>query len=170
MNPMTSGSNILKPSARSGWDRVCQILAILFALFVIEQDVETLLWDLRLMPDAGSLDTRFTRDLTQSDGTVVVTTIQSYSPLRQVGVVKGDHLRFDHVFDYIRRLRAGEKVGLTLKRAGQKSHQEVIAALRVQHTEEVGFDRDSIFLDLTSLFTALVGTFMVIRAQGRATA
>ena len=163
-----SEANAGKPVHRQV-PRPWQILALIFALFVIEQDVEFLLAHTHLMPWAGTLGANFQVAPEFGDGYVRVTALAPDSPLAAVGVSAGDHLRFDRSYDYLRPLWRGDSSHFTLDHQGVRSQHTVTAMADTARPENHGADAARIFLDLTSILPALIGAYMVLRSRGRST-
>lgn len=116
--------------------RLWQILALLFALFVIGQDTQMLLWHLQAMPNAGMLAAVFQQSPSFARGLVAVTQIMPDGPMATAGVERGDHLRFERTYDYIRPMRSGERSRFLLGHRGSQTQKTVQTVPRVASESE----------------------------------
>ena len=108
------------------WTGLLWIVALLFGVYAIEQDVEGLLHGLGLQSGAGRTGLLADPAPAFAPGYLKVEAVTAGSPMAQAGVAAGDFVRFDHVADYARHCRAGEAVGFTVDHAGQKRHVSVV--------------------------------------------
>jgi len=153
--------------------RVWQVVALLFAAYVILQQTEALLWDAHLVPQGGTLgaeQAQLRADPGYAPGFVVVTRVAPGSPLDRAGVLAGDHLRFDPIWDYLRYKRSGERLSLTLDHAGHRSRLDLVTVPRVPGAAETRGDLKTALFDLSNLIPALFGAFILGRSRGRVVA
>jgi hypothetical protein len=146
---------------------VFQVLALLLAVFVIEQDSELLLADTYRLPGAGTLGATLTAAPDFAPGYVAVSQVEPGGALARVGVQAGDHLRFDRVYDYLRPLWVGERAAYTLDHKGSRTHAAVAAAPDIASPRSARRDFMRIFLALTCLIVSIFGAYMVLRSGGR---
>src|SRR5215472_3927805 len=105
---MLEGEQPLARTRIVAWGRVWQVLALIFALYMVEQGVEAVLYGTHNQPGAGTLGLLDqAHDGGYAPGYVVVNQIEPGTPLARAGVSAGDHLRFDRTGDYLRTLRVG---------------------------------------------------------------
>ena len=146
---------------------IWQILALILACFVIEQDSELLLADLHLLPGLGTLGATFTTAADFAPGYVAVSQVEPGGALARAGVRAGDHLRFDRVYDYLRPLKAGEQAAFTFDHGGARTHAVVAATPDVASPRGARHDFMATFLALTCLIVSVFGAYMVLRGGGR---
>jgi len=146
---------------------VFQILALILACFVIEQDCELLLSDMHLLPGAGALGATLTPAADFSPGYAVVSQVEPGGALARAGVQAGDHLRFDRTIDYLRPLRAGEQAAYTLDHNGVRTRGAVAAAPDIASPSYARRDLMRTFFALTCLIVSIFGAYMVLRGGAR---
>jgi hypothetical protein len=147
------------------WARIWQVLAVVFALYIVEQDVEALLWSMHRLPGAGSLG----RDDRQSDGVdpgfgpgfLETRSVEPGSPIAKAGVSAGDHLRFDPAWRRLIYPRAGEIFHITVDHQGQRVQRDVVAVPRVKPPQATETS-DATFV-LVNLITGLFAVFILWR-------
>jgi hypothetical protein len=149
--------------------RVWQILALIFALYVLEQDGELLLAHTHFMPFAGTLGASFQPAPEFARGDVQVTAVVADGPMAAAGVRAGDHLHFDRTYDYLRPLWRGESSRFTLDEQGLRSERTARAVPDIGQMENRDTQAARIFLDLTSLLPALIGAYIVLLSRRRPT-
>lgn len=149
------------------WGRVVRVLALIFSIYVVEQAVEAVLWDTGNLPGAGFIGTEHTGFRPAPEcgaGCVRVDQVSPHSPLTNVGVVAGDHIRFDRTWDRDRHVQAGERLGFALRRGGWV-HRQVVAISRPKPDTRAS----SLYVryDLLSLATSIFGILILLRSGGR---
>ncbi|MEI9905430.1 MAG: hypothetical protein WDN06_16925 [Asticcacaulis sp.] len=141
----------------------------MLALFVLEQDVERMLWDAHIQPGAGKIGIHAQPVRFFGEGVVEVTAVDLDSPAVRAGLREGDHLRFDRVYDFDRRMmQLGEAVGLTRLDGIAPQHMVLVAAAPGPLSAEVVFSRE--LFSLSTIIPALFGAFILWRSRGRPSA
>lgn len=151
-------------SARMLWKWLGISLNTLLLLFAIASDVMEAV-SIFIEPAAvGDAGAQFHRVIIDGKREVTIKGLKSDSPLAARGFHDGDVVRFDHPWDDMRMLRAGEVVGLTQTRAGQPRRFEITVPEVKQTT--LG-DRIALNLNLlANLPLLLVSLFMLWRSRG----
>jgi len=149
--------------------RLWQVLALLLALYVIEQDVEAALWQARLVPGAGQLGAAAVNTPEFGDGVLTVSAVEAQGPAERAGVLKGDRIRFTPTFDYLRHLRGGERVRVRLDRDGARRDLVLTAAPRPMARRLADVDLFGVAYILSDTIPALIGAFILWRSRGQAT-
>ena len=156
----------LKPApARRGWSALIRILCLIYAAFVLVEDVGDALSYFNI-PPLGSLGAEIDRPRGR-DGFLDVVGVEPGGPFARAGVVVGDRVRLDRRYDYIRHLRPSEAVGLTLDHRGRTRHVQVEA---VPASPDVA-SADGLSLFLSSLacsIAAVIGAFILWRSRADA--
>ena len=156
-------------SAHSGWSRIWQVLALIFAFYVLEQDVEALLWSTHQMPAAGTLGVDNYHDLNGdpgfAPGFVKVDHVNPGSPLANSGVATGDHLRFDPVWKRLTSPKIGEVFRFTLDHEGRKSDRVATAVPQSAKPHDVEI-WDAVFV-LVNLVTGVFAAFILLQGGRR---
>ena len=151
----------------AGLGRLIQAICLVYAAFVIVEDVQQTLWTWPspLTAQAGTIGARYDDP---AGGFVVVGKLNPGGALADAGVVAGDRVRFDRFYDFFRRLKVGEPVGFTLLHGGRSSHHLVVARARTPkpHT---ALDRLGLLYNLATTLAALFGAFIVWRSRGNTT-
>ena len=147
--------------------RLIQALCLVYAAFVIVEDVQQTLWSLPnpLTAYAGTMGARYDDPV---GGFVVVGKLNAGGALADAGVVVGDRVRFDRFYDFFRRLKAGEPIGFTLVHAGRSSHHLVVARAKTPKPP-TDLDRLGLVYNLATTLAALFGAFIVWRSRGNTT-
>ncbi len=154
---------------RFSWLLVLRVLALLWTAIVIEQDVETLISYDRKMPYAGSLGWGLSLTPPLSPGFVDVVAVTPGGPFDRAGIKNGDRVGFDHTYDYTRRLRIGESVGLTVDHLGVRRHIVVTTVAPPLNPDPWAFITYDQGVALGNTVIALFGAFIVWRSRGRPT-
>ncbi|MGZ3305558.1 MAG: hypothetical protein ACXU8U_06825 [Asticcacaulis sp.] len=151
------------PAKTRAW--VWQVLGLILAFYILEQDVEYALLDMNLIPQSGALNATMRSAPDFGSGQVIVKAIEPGSPLPAAGVAVGDHIRFDRLIDFGRIYRVGEPIGFTLNHQGRLSHQ-VVQAVPYAETDarKVVYDFGFNLADIISL---LIGAFIIWRSRGK---
>jgi hypothetical protein len=156
----------------SAWFKIWQVLALILGLYVIEQDVEALLWSMHRLPAAGSVGLDPLHDTEGAPqfapGYVKANHVEPGSPLANAGLTIGDHLRYDPTWHRMLYPRVGEVFRVTIDHHGQKVSREVVAGPRSQAPSAVD-TADAIF-ELVNLITGLFAVFILWRGGGKAAA
>ncbi|MEO8927346.1 MAG: hypothetical protein ABI306_09305 [Caulobacteraceae bacterium] len=142
-----------------------RLIGLAFAAYVFATCFELVLWDAHRLPQAGTIgaeQAQFSAEPSAGPGFVRVREVSKGSPLDRAGVVAGDRLRFDPVFDYQRYRRVGETVHAVVDRAGHRSPVTLTAAPRAGAA-----DWEAVRLDLGNLIPAFFGAFILWRGRGR---
>ncbi len=165
-----TGTNTSSGARRiPAWLVVLQVLALVWTAVCAEQDIEHMMANARRLSDAGSLSLHFDITANTSPGFVGVTSVTPDSPLDRAGVQKGDHIRFDRSFDYIRRLRTGETVGATVDHNGARRHILLTAVARPPNPDPMAFITEDQGGAAASLAITLFGGLLIWRSRGRLT-
>ena len=141
-------------------------LCLIFAVYVIGQNAIDLASRTQLLPGAGTLGATVDATGNFDDGFVLVKKVKPGTPMALAGVVAGDQIRYDTVYDYRRRINVGEHMGFTVRHAGPLTHHNAI----VQPRTGVPTDWSSTFYAFTaSALAALFGTFILWRSRSMTT-
>jgi hypothetical protein len=148
---------------------VWQVLGLIFAIFVVEQDIEYTLRTAHLHPGSGVLGVTFTAAPKFAPGYLKLSAVAPNSPMAKAGAQVGDHIRFDRPADWQRPLRKDETLGLTLDHAGVQRHLVVttVTGDKVFSADDRAF---TLGLGLSNILPALVGGFIIWRSGGRGAA
>lgn len=149
------------------WGRLLQIAGLVCAAFMCAGQVMTLLVIVHAMPGVGDIgrERKIGGLKSPSPGTVFMNTVLPGSPLDQAGVKEGDQVTFDRPFDVSRYPHAGERIGLTVNRSGQKIH------LNVEATPVFGapFANRAVPEEIASIVSlimpAFLGLFVIARSR-----
>ncbi len=152
--------------ANKGWAWIWQVLGLVFAFYILEQDIEYQLLDLRLLPQAGTIGITQKPAPDLEPGQLVVTAVEPGSPLSATGVSVGDHIRYDRRLDFYRLKRVGEPVGFTLGHAGRQVHETVLAVPWPQDRTPLQLASDFGF-NLADMISTLIGAFILLRSRGK---
>lgn len=175
---MTTGTRIALNSGKDGpdakrsgfsWLATLRIILLLWALVCVEQDIEVLMQNAGVTPNLGSLGLSSSWTPSSPPGFSSVVNLRPDAPAARAGITVGDHLRFDRSYDYERRLRVGERVGVTVDHAGQRRHVVLTAAPASPPTSVwsvVTYDNGNA---LSCLIMVLFGGFFVWRGGRKAT-
>ena len=142
-------------------------IGLVLALYAAISLVEFMLWDAQRLPNAGTIgaeQAQFKAPSTEP-GFVTVLTVAEGSPLDRAGVVAGDKLRFDPVFDYLRYRRAGETASFVVDHGGHRSEKTVVAVARQGPP-----DWESVRFYLGNLVPTIFGAFIIWRSRRRSVA
>ncbi len=163
---MSESETSVTPSGpvRNIWVTVLQVLSLVCAFYILEQDVEAQLFIMNRLPNVAGLDADFTDAPDFGQGYVSVTKLGPRSPLPAQGVSAGDHIRFDFLPDSARLMSTGEPVGFTLDHLGHRSHHVVAA---VPGRPQRGLVSPDTALNLADMMSVLLAIFILIRAKGR---
>ena len=165
---MLEGEQPLARTRSVAWGRVWQVPALIFALYMVEQGVEAVLYATHNQPGAGTLGLLDqAHDGGFAPGYVVVNQIEPDTPLARAGVSAGDHLRFDRTGDYMRTLRVGETIGLTIDHGGRRVHRVLTAVPWLAKPQNQATATYLICQGLSVLVTALFAAFILWRSGGR---
>lgn len=146
---------------------IWRLIGLALALYAVVSLVEFMLWDAQRLPNAGTIgaeQAQFEASSTKP-GFVTVSMAAKGSPLDRAGVVSGDKLRFDPVYDYLRFRRAGETASFVIDRGGLRSAKTVVAVAR-----EGQPDWESVRFSLGNLIPTIFGAFIIWRSRRRAVA
>ena len=153
-------------AARLDW--IWRLAALVCAIYAVATCVEFVLWDAHLLPSAGTIgaeQAQFSPAPSAGPGFVQVGEIAKGSPLERAGVVAGDSLRFDPIFDYQRYRRAGETVKAVVDHGGKRAPQTFTAVPRTGAA-----DWEAVRFDLGNTIPAVFGLLILLRSRGRITA
>ena len=133
-----------QPAALSRASSVWRLLGLLLSVYAMVSLIEFILWDSNHLPGAGTIgaeQAQFAPAPKVGPGFVTVNSVARSSPLDLAGIVAGDRLRFDPVFDYLRYRRSGEVFHAVVDRAGQRSAVTLISVPRTAppHWQAVRF-------------------------------
>lgn len=145
--------------------KIWWVVLLVFSLYVLEQNVEAILFMNNLQPDAGFMGGELIGAPEFAPGYVTVTRVFPGGPLAQAGVVTGDHIRFDRTSDWQRKKKANEAVGLTLDHNGASSHVTVITVPRNGWANPTRWQ--ALIVAVANMMPALFGAFIVWRSRGR---
>ena len=149
---------------KSSWGWIWQVLGLILAVYIFEQDVEWTLLDLNLLPEAGTLAVTDAPAPELGPGQFVVKGFLPGSPLPGAGVAPGDHIRFDRLFDPGRIYRLNEPIGFTLNHRGRLSHLIVTAVpLNALNSVRLFYNLGFNLADVVSL---LIGALILLRSRG----
>jgi hypothetical protein len=148
------------------WGRFWQIVGLVAAIYVIEQDGEALLRDAGLLSPPGFEGADLQADATTPVGKLHVLQVAPGTAFANAGVTAGDRVLFDRPYDHIRRLSPGERVGFAVEHGAMRFHRDVEISTRPAPETAPIF---SLLYELSVLVPALLGTFMLLRSQGRLT-
>ncbi|HEX3570199.1 MAG TPA: hypothetical protein VHU44_05195 [Acidobacteriaceae bacterium] len=141
------------------------VLLVVFSLYVLEQSAEGILYFNNIQPNAGLTGGEFFAAPEFAPGYVAVSHVVDGGPLANAGIVRGDHLRFDRTYDWLRKKKANEAVGLTVDHNGAKSHVAVVTVPRTELTNPT--QRRTLLVGVASVMPALFAVFIVWRSRGR---
>lgn len=162
------GAGPANPSGLA-WAKVWQVLALIIGLYVLEQDIEALLWSTHRLPAAGTLGLDpihgGAADPAFSPGYLVVTHVEPGSPLAIAGVRDGDHLRFGQVWQRLVYPRAGDVFDVTVDQQGRRFQRQLVAARRAGPPSAVEM-ADAGF-EFVNVVTALFAVFILWRGGRR---
>ncbi|MGZ3304675.1 MAG: histidine kinase N-terminal 7TM domain-containing protein, partial [Asticcacaulis sp.] len=164
MNDVATGE-----TRRQDWLWLWRVLAMVWAVFVLEQDVENLMWSAQVEPGQGRMGAAVDRAKAEH-GYMPVLSAEPGGPFANAGIVAGDRVRFDHTFDYAREKFAGETIGLSVIHDGHERHTVITAAppVRTASLADILFSTDMLN-GFTCIIAALFGLFILWRGGGRAT-
>jgi hypothetical protein len=150
-----------------GW--TIQIVCLIYAAFVLFENIQECIWrwPTTLVGVAGSYDATFSEE-PDTSGFHTVDSVKPGSAMATAGVVKGDLLRFDVPSDLIRRHRAGEISGFTMRHGGQTTHHVVAAKPRSTRTATADDWIGLAYASATNL-AALFGAYIIWRSRRVAT-
>ena len=143
-----------------------RVLGLVLALYILEQDVESLLYQTRIQPHSGYIGAWGPAAPDFASGYIVVTYAID-GPMTKAGVRVGDHIRFDYPYDFIRHKTAGQVIGFTLDHLGHKSHLHVIASPRSSMPDDRSDFRIEALTGIANIITALFGLLVIWRSHGR---
>ena len=149
-------------ASRLWWWRV---LGLIFALYAIEQNVEQIAWDFHAVPGAGTLGASFGTPYGLAPGFALASQVVPGGPADRAGVRDGDHVRFDHPEDYLRRMAAGTRVGFTIDHAGHRRHAAAVMAQRPALTGNNMLDGLTGASDSLVTIAILFGALLVLRSR-----
>ncbi|HEY3813801.1 MAG TPA: hypothetical protein VGL66_11295 [Caulobacteraceae bacterium] len=156
------------PAARrpGRWARIIWVLCLIYAVFVMAENVQEAAWNIGRQPGAGTLGAIIAPP-TGTSGYLVVSGVAPDGALAKVAVKNGDQLRFDRSYDWIRRSRVGERIGISVMTPTGPSHRIAItvAAKPAPLTADVWL---GILYDAATALAALIGAFIVWRGGGSA--
>jgi hypothetical protein len=145
---------------------IAQVICLIYAAFVMVENVQEIAWGAYHTPGAGTLGGSFSAgDMT---GVSVIGAVSPGGGLAKAGVAAGDKIKFDQGIDARRHLRENERVGLTVHRAGQSRHVMVIAGPRNSEALSTQ-DWLALVYNLATTTAALVAAFIIWRGGASAT-
>ena len=137
-------------------------LCLIFAVYVIGQNAIDLASRMHLLPAVGTLGATVDATGNFDDGFVLVEKVKPGTPMALAGVVAGDQIRYDRVYDYRRRINVGEHMGFTVRHAARLTHHNAI----VQPRTGVSTDWSSTFYAFTAgALASLFGAFILWRSR-----
>ena len=102
------------------------------------------------------------------DGFWKVTAVTPGDMAARLSLRPGDAIRPDRAIDFSRQMRAGEKLGFTLRRAGTLTHHVTTIAPRLTKAKDRSSAYATVFLSGVWGMIALVGLLVTIRGPARA--
>ena len=148
-----------------GW--AAQVLGLLFAIYVLWADVGEVIWGMRAQAGQGSIGAFFATEQAH-DGWIPVETLAPGGTAARAGLEVGEPVRFDRSYDMGRhRLRAGEAIGISVKRSGRTEHRVLIVQPR-----STAWDPHLAPLTIYNMVTMLVaafGAFIIWRSRRKPT-
>ncbi len=150
------------------WMRLLRGFALLFAVYTLAQNVEHVFMHTRTEGGLGTIGGTLELQDIKTPGFSSVLRVQPGDPLAIAGVQAGDSVRFDRVWDCRRPLHAGESIGLTVDRGGQRHHVTVTAA--PQHRAyPANALRTFLTADIVGAIIILLGATLVWRSRNLST-
>ncbi len=154
------------PAPRGRFLRILQILCLLYAAFVLVENVQQVAWDIGRGAGQGDLGAAFGKG--DERGQSRVAAVTPGGPMATAGVLRDDKVRFDRPYDIHRHIRAGEAVGFTVWRAGQARHA-VIRAAPEKPAPLTTMDELGMVYNLATALAAVIAAFIVWRGGGTST-
>jgi hypothetical protein len=154
--------------ARRSWAWIWQVLGLVLAFYIVEQNIEDQLLNMGLTIQAGTLAVDEAVAPQYGPHVQVVKGFAPGSPLPAAGVAVGDLVRYDRPIDHVRVLTRGEPVGLTVVHGKRTSHV-VVAAVARPPLDPTSQAYETAF-NISDLISVLVGVFILLRSRGSAAA
>jgi len=152
------------PTPPARWFKWLRWVAILTSIFVVLQDVETILKAGGVLPAAGAIGIQPSGTTKTMPVRVVVGSVVAGSPAAKAGIEPGDLVRTDPPWQALRAgyLVAGERFELLVQHEGKERSVELVPALAHQEA-----DLNSLRYAVATSITALIGVLILFRAAGR---
>lgn len=149
--------------SRLGW--AIQVICLIYAAFVVVEDVGQMLWTWPPLAatQGGRLGGRYD-DTLPGGRMVTVIKVEPGSPMARAGVAAGDRIRFDQPYQAARRQLAGDQVGLTLVHA-QRSVRLQLTAEPARPAAPTWLDWLGKLYELATLTAVLFGAFIIWRSR-----
>jgi len=141
------------------------ILVAMAGLFAVVHNGAQFWDEWRGRPGVGDVGASF--DAIVADHYVRVSALTPGGPMARAGVRIGDLIRPDNQ-SYLQGTRAGTTVGFTLRRGAARSHHQLIAEPAPVKPDQQARSLAWIFVSLSRTLSMLIGLFVAIRSQGRA--
>lgn len=140
-------------------------LVLLLGAFAVTHDIERA-WDSNY--SAGNGELGFRESSLLQDGFLHIEILRPGGALEATGVRNGDDLRPDQPIDFIRRLRPGERIGVTVRRNGALSHHIATVHPHLVTPQDRAFAESSLAREAGATVIVLIGMFVALRSGRRA--